>query len=144
MIYQNSKTMNQINEYKNYKVLGYNTDFNKCDCCGKENLKGTVSMLHIDSEVVCHFGTTCAASIEKYDSLEAATKAKKDIDCAVREFKKLQQFAWGVAWRILRSKYGNKAHEVAPKDEAEALLNDCEKWYTSPETRFKAYPIGLN
>lgn len=128
-----------INDLKNYKVLGYTTDFNVCECCGKQDLKGTVSMLHIDSEVVCHFGTTCAAAIEKYDTLEAATKAKKDVNKVVNEFKALVQFATSVACKILYIQYGKDHHATAPIDKRDAQVAECVAFYTAPENKMKAY-----
>lgn len=134
---------NEINDFKQIKVLGYTTDFNKCDCCGKENLKGTVSILHLASGVVGHYGTTCAAAAEKYDTLDAAKQAKKDVAKVVNKYKELARFGWGVAWKLLRGKYGRDAVNVAPKAEAEFLVNDCEKWYTNPDNKFKPYPVTV-
>ena len=133
--------INAIKDFKQIKVLGYTTDFNKCECCGKENLKGTVSILHIESEVICHYGTTCAAAAEKYDTLDAAKQAKKDVNKAVNTYKDLARFGWGIAWKMLRKKYGKDAnHTNVPKDEWEALTTDCEKWYTNPANKFRPYP----
>ena len=129
------------NELKKYKVMGYTTDFNKCDCCGKENLKGTVSILHFDSGVVMHFGSVCAAAADKYDTLEAAREAKREVNKVVNQFKESQRFGWSVAWKLLRKKYGIKATETAPKDVVNFLVNDCEKWYTNPDNKFKPYPV---
>lgn len=129
-----------INDFKQIKILGYTTDFNKCDCCGKENLKGTVTILHIDSETIAHYGTTCAAAAEKYDTLDAAKQAKKDVNKVVNEFKALQQFGWLVAWKLLRKKYGKTANNTnVPKEEWEALTTDCERFYTNPANKGKAY-----
>lgn len=80
-------------ELKNFKILGYTTDFQQCECCGKENLKGTVSILDLNSDVVLHFGTTCAVNANKYDSLEAAKKAKKEVDSLKRIMVDAEKFA---------------------------------------------------
>jgi hypothetical protein len=130
-----------LKEFKQIKVMGYTTDFNRCDCCGKENLKGAVSILHLESGVVCHYGTTCAAAAEKYDTLEASKQAKKDVSKVYNSYMALARFGWGVAWKLLRGKYGRDAVNVAPKKEAELLVNDCEKWYTNPDNRMKPYPV---
>jgi hypothetical protein len=142
IIFDLSKQTNmkqELTELKNYKTLGYTTDFNICDCCGKENLAGTVSMAHIESGIVSHFGTTCAASIEKYDTLDAAKAAKKEINKAVNTYKELARFGWGVAWKMLRKKYGPNAVNIAPKEEWQFLTTDAEKFYTNPENKWKAY-----
>ena len=55
------------------KVLGYTTDYNKCECCGKENLAGTIALLDKDHDHVLHYGTTCAGKAEKYDNLAIST-----------------------------------------------------------------------
>jgi len=78
-------------ELKNFKVLGYTTDFNKCECCGKEDLKGTVSILDLIGDIVLHFGSTCAANANKYDSIEAAKLAKQLIKDEIKAFEKAQK-----------------------------------------------------
>lgn len=75
-----------IAQFKNFKVLGISRDFNQCECCGKSDLTKTVAILDVNSGVTCYFGTTCAASIDKYDTLEAAKMAKKDIQAEIRKF----------------------------------------------------------
>ena len=72
-------------ELKNIKVLGYTTDFNQCECCGKSDLKGTVSILDLNTDVVLHFGTTCAVNANKYDDLNALKLAKKEISSIKRD-----------------------------------------------------------
>ncbi len=88
-------------DLKNFKVLGYTTDFGQCECCGKDNLKGTISILDLNSDVVLHFGTTCAAREDKYDTYEAFQKAKKDVRKSVSTFNDHVQFARSVARRIV-------------------------------------------
>lgn len=88
-------------DLKNFKVLGYTTDFGQCECCGKDNLKGTISILDLNSDVVLHFGTTCAAREDKYDTYEAFQKAKKDVRKSVSTFNDHVKFARGVARRIV-------------------------------------------
>jgi hypothetical protein len=125
--------------YKKFKVLGYTTDFNKCDCCGKENLKGTVSILDLDYEVVGHYGVVCAAAIDKYDTLDAAKMAKKEINKVVNTYKTLVQFAGGVAAKIMYVQYGKDHSKTAPAGVWDAQLSECVAFYTNPENKFKAY-----
>lgn len=132
---------NELNDFRQIKVMGYTTDFNKCDCCGKENLKGTVSILHLASGVVGHYGTVCAAAAEKYDTLDAAKQAKKDVSKAYNTYMAQARFGWGIAWKLLRGKYGRDAVNVAPKGEIDFLVNDCEKWYTNPDNKWHPYPV---
>jgi recombinational DNA repair protein (RecF pathway) len=87
-------------ELKNIKVLGYTTDFQQCECCGKENLKGTVSILDLNTDVVLHFGTTCAINADKYDSLNALNEAKKQINSEKRYFQNAKQFAGSMAVKL--------------------------------------------
>lgn len=84
-------------ELKEYRILGYTTDFNVCDCCGKEDLKGTIAILAVNYDVVLHFGTTCAAKADKYDSIDAARKAKREINSIVKEFADMEKCAAGWA-----------------------------------------------
>lgn len=81
-------------EFKNIKILGYTTDFNQCDCCGKSDLKGTISILDLNTDVVLHFGTTCAAKSDKYDDLDAFNRAKKEISSIKRTVEDSINFAW--------------------------------------------------
>lgn len=83
-------------ELKEIKLMGYTTDFNVCDCCGKENLRGTIAILDLTHEVVLHFGTTCAAKADKYDTLDAYKKAKKEINAEVRKVEDWKRFAWAM------------------------------------------------
>jgi hypothetical protein len=89
-------------ELKEYKILGYTTDFNICDCCGKADLKGTIAILAVNYDVVLHFGTTCAAKADKYDTLDAARKAKKEISSIVREFDEMRKCAGSWANKQVR------------------------------------------
>ena len=79
-------------ELKQIKILGYTTDYNVCDCCGKENLKGTITILDLIYDTVLHFGTTCAVSADKYDSLAALNEAKKSVNSLKREIQLDTQF----------------------------------------------------
>ena len=92
---------------KNIKVLGYTTDFNQCECCGKQNLAGTVSLLDLDFGVVMHFGTTCAAKADKYDTLDAARMAKKEVTKAVNTYKEVEKSAMQQAWKLLKTTFGS-------------------------------------
>ena len=92
-----SKANDMSYELKEYKILGYTHDFNVCDCCGKSDLKGTIAILAVNYDVVLHFGTTCAAKTDKYDTLDAAKKAKKEIASVVREFDEMERCAAGWA-----------------------------------------------
>jgi hypothetical protein len=87
-------------DLKNIQVLGYTTDFCQCECCGKENLRGTVSILDVESGVVLHFGTTCAVKADKYDGLEAAAKAKKEIAKELRVVEDWKRYAWGMRRKL--------------------------------------------
>jgi recombinational DNA repair protein (RecF pathway) len=94
------KTENMAYELKNIKVLGYTTDFQQCECCGKEDLKGTVSILDLNTDVVLHFGTTCAINADKYDSLNALNEAKKQINSEKKYFQQAKQFAASMSIKL--------------------------------------------
>lgn len=72
-------------DYKQIKLLGFTTDVNACDCCGKENLKGTVK-IETDFGIV-YYGTTCASKANKFDSLEASKAMKKDVRKAAQSYR---------------------------------------------------------
>lgn len=98
--------MTTVFNFKKIQVLGINTDFNSCDCCGKENLKKTVTILDLASGVEGHFGVVCAAAIDKYDTLDAANEAKKEISKAVRKHGDKIQSAHRLAYNSLRKMFG--------------------------------------
>lgn len=138
-----------IAQFKNFKVLGITRDFNVCDCCGKEDLIKTVAILDVTYGVVSHFGTTCAASIDKYDTLEAAKLAKKDIQAEVRRFddrdKQAGISAYGTLRRELKASGiimdwdNSEAFKTAVKFRKEEIL---AKWTADEERRefFKNNP----
>lgn len=112
-------------ELKKIKVLGYTTDFQQCECCGKENLAGTVSILDLDHDVVLHFGTTCAAKADKYDTFDAYRAAKKEINKAINVDKDRKDFATRTALAILKQEYGAGKWSECCFDQlrAEVLIN---------------------
>lgn len=44
-----------------YKMLGVSDDVTTCECCGKRNLKRTVTLEFVGENTEVHYGTTCAA-----------------------------------------------------------------------------------
>jgi hypothetical protein len=120
---------NEITSLKRFKVLGISTDFNTCECCGKTDLSKVVRILDLESEVILNFGTTCAASANKYDTLEAAKLAKKDIDKEVRKYSDVVKSANMMMFRVLRELFGvvrlsDNSVKVNCSDE---IINDCHK-----------------
>jgi hypothetical protein len=93
-------------QLKKIKVLGISTDFNQCECCGKQDLAKTVTILDLDSGVELHFGVVCAAKANKYDSLEAMREAKKEISREVRKHADKIQHAHRITFRELKEAYG--------------------------------------
>lgn len=139
------KTVNY--EFKKIKVLGVTTDFNTCECCGKTDLAKTVSILDLNSEVILHFGIVCASKAEKFDNLESAKMAKKEIDKAVRTFNERIKQAGITAFRILSKKHGLQTladGSYAPKiDSYESvwvsLRNEIVAFYSNSENKFKPF-----
>jgi hypothetical protein len=68
---------------KKIKVIGISMNVTTCECCGKEDLSKTVKIQDLESGIVMHFGTTCAAKANKYDNAVAAAKAEKEIKSAI-------------------------------------------------------------
>jgi predicted metal-binding protein len=83
-------------ELKTIKVLNYNTDFNFCECCGKKDLKGTYTILNLQTDDIFHFGSTCALKADKYDTLEAFKAAKKEINSMAYSINQSKQFVYYV------------------------------------------------
>lgn len=109
------------------KVLGYTTDFNQCECCGKSDLKGTVSILDLNTDVVLHFGTTCAVNANKYDDLNALKIAKKEINSIKRDRDNSTKFAAAMCRKLkLESKM-------------DIIINDYLKFREVKENRIKRF-----
>lgn len=75
------------------KILGFTESFNTCECCGKNNLKGTYIVQYIDG-CIYHFGSTCVknkADFDKTKSLkQQINEYKAEIQVRARnEFKML-------------------------------------------------------
>ena len=118
-------------DLKQIKVLGYTTDFNSCDCCGKENLKGTISILDLTTDVVLHFGTTCAVKADKYDTLNAFNEAKKEINKIKMETLEDKRFAW-----LMRKK-----HNIC-ESKTDALTDAYLSWRSNAHTRFAKFDFA--
>lgn len=114
-------------ELKNIKVLGYTTDFNQCECCGKSDLKGTVSILDLNTDVVLHFGTTCAVNANKYDDLNALNLAKKKINSIKRDRDDSIKFA-----TVMSIKFKLKS-------KMDIIINDYLKFREVKENRIKRF-----
>jgi hypothetical protein len=112
---------------KQIKVLGYTTDFNQCECCGKSNLVGTVSILDLTYNVVLHFGTTCASKADKYDSLEAAKAAKKEVAKASQRYNDDERFI-----NIMANKY------KIPSQNLDMFKSEFRIKLNNPQTRYNA------
>lgn len=114
-------------ELKNIKVLGYTTDFNQCECCGKSDLKGTVSILDLNTDVVLHFGTTCAVNTNKYDDLNALKLAKKEISSIKRDRDDSIKFA-----AVMSRKFKLES-------KMDIIINDYLKFREVKENRIKRF-----
>lgn len=83
---------------KSLQIVGYTKDVNTCECCGKEDLKGTVVIRDTMYDTLMHFGTTCAASADKYDTLDAAKRSKVKIQTLTKVIRDMEQNA--ACWAI--------------------------------------------
>lgn len=117
----------QTFSFKKIQVLGLTTDFTSCDCCGKENLTKTVAILDLASGVTGHFGVVCAAKIDKYDTLDAAKEAKKEVSKVVRRYNDLVKSAHIMAYKACKNAFGTiKLAEYSYKVNcSEEVYNDC-------------------
>lgn len=113
-------------ELKNIKVLGYTSDFNQCECCGKDNLKGTIKILDLNTEVVLHFGTTCAIKADKYDDLNALNQVKKEINAEKKYFENSKKVALIYARKLKISNI-------------DRVVSDFLKWIEIKENRMKRF-----
>lgn len=87
----------EVLDIKKIKVLGYTTDFNQCDCCGRENLKGTISILDLQYDTILHFGTGCAAAADKYATLDAVAEVKNLIKDEMKKYNTAEKLAAKIA-----------------------------------------------
>lgn len=61
---------------RKYEIKGYTDSINECDCCGKENLKGTYIMVS-EYEEIKHFGSSCAIKANPFLKEEIISKDKQ-------------------------------------------------------------------
>jgi len=120
--------MTTIAPLKKIQVLGVTTDFNMCECCGKTDLSKTVSILDLESGITLHFGIVCAAKADKYDTLQAAKEAKKEITKAVTSFNSILKSAHILTFGTLRKVYGVVTIEQGIKVNCDqSIYDDCYK-----------------
>ena len=93
---------------KTYKVIGISKDIQKCDCCGKEDIKKTVVMENMNDGTINYFGTTCATKINGF-SYTKLNKVKFVLDSNQLE----------LVIRINRIKRNN----FLPQDQKEKVLS---------------------
>lgn len=72
---------------RKYQIKGFTDSINECDCCGKQNLKGTYIMLS-EFEEIKHFGSSCA--------IKANPSLKEEIVSKDKQLKKLLQIDGGL------------------------------------------------
>lgn len=99
-------TIKEAFELKNIKVLGYTTDYNQCDCCGRDALKGTYTIVDLDTEVIMHFGSTCAVNANKYDNYRVLAYAKKEVAKLAKRHKSDMEKIDHLLSRPLHPQYG--------------------------------------
>lgn len=77
---------------KVFQVLGTTDEVTTCDCCGREDLKGTIVLKYMteeDAGKVVYFGSTCGARAAGWTTKELHAKAKD----AQREFERQVRMA---------------------------------------------------
>jgi len=91
---------------KNIWVGGFTGIVTECDCCGRVGLLGTVEIKDLDTGMLYHFGTTCAAKADKYGNASVLERAKKAINKSVRKEGERRKIARLLAANILRNAFG--------------------------------------
>lgn len=90
------------------KFLGTCDDVTTCDCCGKKNLKRTVSLSIDDSEAV-YYGVTCAARALKLDMKVVRSETKRADDEKHQAKMRADRIAWETehaSWFAFLAKFG--------------------------------------
>lgn len=75
---------------KTYRVLGFTEEITSCDCCGREDLKGTLCLENIHTGTINYFGSVCGAKIsgntKKFITEELSAIEKENIEKARKEY----------------------------------------------------------
>lgn len=91
-----------------YRAIGIDDSVNSCDCCGKSNLKSTVTMMSDTGEIV-HYGSVCATRNSGKDNKTIKKEISDDLASrkiqAIFEYIKSQTF-------LDKERKINHAHEL--------------------------------
>lgn len=86
-----------------FTILGTDDSVQTCDCCGRTNLKYTVTVQTEDGEIL-HYGSTCATRHTKYTSKEIKGFLKEIKDRETKEYRIRLMDAIGVFWETAEFK----------------------------------------
>jgi hypothetical protein len=86
---------------KKIQVIGISMNVTTCECCGKQDLSKTVKIQDLESGLIMHFGTTCAAKANKYDNAAAAAKAEKEVKNVIALSKRYNGISEGTKSRTM-------------------------------------------
>ena len=79
-------TTNNIEKEVTKKILGYTEEITTCDCCGKNNLKGTFAIEF--NENLAYFGSVCAFKLHGVEYIEQK-EVKKEFKARIKSTDKL-------------------------------------------------------
>ena len=99
-------------------MIGTTDEVTTCDYCGRDELKGTVTLAILDDEgsdtgEVAYYGVTCAATAGKRtikavcDEIKAAENARREAETAARDAERRAELAARDEW--IATTYGPDA-----------------------------------
>lgn len=61
-----------------FRVRGWSEDVTTCQCCGREDLKGTVVLEHVETGEILYYGCVCAGRALGWSAAEARKRLERE------------------------------------------------------------------
>jgi len=70
-----------------FRVRGWTEDVTSCQCCGREDLKGTVVLEHVETGEIFYYGCVCAGRALGWSAAEARRRLEREARDQLRQLK---------------------------------------------------------
>lgn len=101
--------MKTVEIIKTYKVLGFTEEITTCDCCGREDLKGTLALENTETGDINYFGSVCGGKIagntKKFMEEQLTIAEKENLRLVIIEFRASEAKQGYDEWMLERENY---------------------------------------
>lgn len=97
-----------------FKVRGWTEEVVTCQCCGREDLKGTVVLEHVETGNIVYYGCVCAGRALGWSAAEARRRLEREGREQLRQLKEQAR------QELLKHPLYQRAKEVRARAWAEA------------------------